>query len=140
MRRPTIRRATNAFAAWAYLLAIVLSNASHVHVHALGEASHATVGEGHCCAHDHGGEDLAADHHAGEHGDARKPCRAPLADDDDCQICQFLGRPILAVTPFVLAENSERVVPVRTAAAPLVQSIVVVATQARAPPSVAFSI
>jgi hypothetical protein len=148
MRRPIIQRATNLFAAWAYLLAIVLSSASHVHVHALGEASHGEASEhvstGHCSAHDHDCDDHDSHHHAaphaGEDHDAARPCHAPLADDDDCQICQFLGRPILAVTPFALVENSECVVPVRTVTAPRVQPIVVVATQARAPPSVAPAI
>lgn len=151
LRRPRTHRATKLFAAWAYLLTIVFSNASHVHVHALGEASHAVV-IGHCHHHDcddQACEDQASDHHAADpHAfahddtdhDAAKPCHAPLADDDDCQICQFLGRPILAVTPFELVENSEHVVPLRTVSAPRVQPIVVVATQARAPPIVAPSI
>ena len=64
----------------------------------------------------------------------------PTPHDDDCNICQFLGRPILAVTPFELAETSEHVVPLPADAMPDVQPIVVVATQARAPPGAAFSI
>ncbi len=157
MRQQQVKRATSLLAAAVYLLAIVLSSLSHVHVHALGDDSHGAgrseycAGHGeHCAEHandcDHADADhLAADHH--EDGDdatqqaSRTPAgHSPLSHDDECNICQFLGRPILAVTPFALAETSEHVVPLPAEAMPDLQPIVVVATQARAPPGAAFSI
>ncbi|HEY4310969.1 MAG TPA: hypothetical protein VGN12_16075 [Pirellulales bacterium] len=156
MRRQQFRSATSLFAAAAYLLAIALSSLSHVHVHPLADGSHETAVADHCGAHNHDGDhhcdhdqgiaidsvavdsdavDWAADGH-----DSHDAGHSPLAHDDDCNICQFLGRPILAVTPFALSETSEPVSPLPTAAAPEAQPIVVVATQARAPPRAAHSI
>jgi hypothetical protein len=146
MRRQQFRSATSLFAAAAYLLAIALSSLSHVHVHPLADGSHETAVTDHCGAHGHDGDHhcdhdqgIATDGDADDH-DSHDAGHSPLAHDDDCNICQFLGRPILAVTPFALAETSEPVSPLPTVAAPEVQPIVVVATQARAPPHAAHSI
>ena len=161
MRYQQLKRATTLLAAAVYLLAIALSSLTHVHMHALGDASHGEGASEHCAgyAHDHDHADvdhLAGDHHEDE-GDAPQSLgirrlgqqgtrrtapsgHTPLAHEDDCHICQFLGRPILAVTPFALEETSEHVVPLPAEAMPDVQPIVVVATQARAPPVAAFSI
>jgi hypothetical protein len=145
MRRQQFQSATSLFAAAAYLLAIALSSLSHVHVHPLADGSHETAVAEHCGAHGHDG-DHHCDHQPGNAAecddghDSHDAGHSPLAHDDDCSICQFLGRPILAVTPFTVAETSEPVSPLPTAAAPEVQPIVVVATQARAPPGAAHSI
>jgi hypothetical protein len=150
MRHQPIKRATSLLAAAVYLLAIALSSLSHVHVHALGDGSRGAGHSDHCAGHAHDCEHADADHLAGDHhedgDDATQPAshtpagHSPTAHDDDCNICQFLGRPILAVTPFALAETSEHVVPLPADAMPDLQPIVVVATQARAPPGAAISI
>jgi hypothetical protein len=149
MRYQQIKRATSLLAAAVYLLAIALSSLSHVHVHALGDASHGSAHSDHCAGHAHAGDhadadqlavDNDCDHHDADDDAAQPAGHSPTSHEDDCNICQFLGRPILAVTPFELAETSEHVVPVPADAMPDVQPIVVVATQARAPPGAASSI
>jgi hypothetical protein len=138
MVRHRIERMTRLLSATAYLLALVASNLPHVHVHALAEA-----GPNHSCAtaigddlahHDHSGDDDAT-----VEGRCHEPADVP-ASDDDCNICRFLGRPILLVRPFELAEISEQVIPLPAMRAPAVQPIILVVMQARAPPYVALSI
>jgi hypothetical protein len=147
MRRSQSKRTTSLWAAAVYLLAIALSSVSHVHVHALADGGHeecATACATLCgsATHDHdhdhdAAEDVAHDEQ-GVHDEyaSHEPAETP-AHDDDCNICQFLGRPLLAVTPFAVAETSEHVVPLPAARVPVVRPIVVVVTHARAPPHVA---
>ncbi len=122
----------------AYLLALVASNLSHDHVHALAEADPA-----HACATadgdnvDHRGH--GDDHDATLAGRCHEPAGVPTSDDD-CSICRFLGRPIQLVTLCELPEVSGQVTPLASSQAPAVELVVLVVTQARAPPCVAQSV
>ncbi len=137
MLRPHHQRTIGLLAVAGYLLALVVSNLSHVHVHALGDA-----GRVHACSahgeaeHDHD-HDRCASHEVALTEDSSHEHGEVPAADDDCNICRFLGRPILLVKPFELAEISAPVTPLLAMQAPAVQPIVVIETHARAPPAAA---
>lgn len=138
MFRPHHQRTIGLLAVAGYLLALVVSNLTHVHLHALGDA-----GRVHVCSTAHGKAEHDDHHHdhdrcaahdvtlteASSHEHGELP-----AGDDDCNICRFLGRPILLVKPFELAEVSAPVTALLAMQAPAVQPIVVIDTHARAPP------
>jgi hypothetical protein len=140
MPRQPLQRATTLLAAAAYLLALVASNLSHVHVHPLVDAefdacSQATTTEGFArCVQD---ADRNADPDGTVHDAHHGSGEAPASHHDDCNICRFLGRPILLVKPFELTDASEPVVSLPALGEPALRPVIVVVTHARAPPNAA---
>jgi hypothetical protein len=138
MLRRRLHRTTSLLGAAAYLLALIASNASHVHTHALGDGpdSCGTASSHHESAHH--------DHDCHDEGTLAGLCHSPVdvptSDEENCNICQFLGRPILLVEPFELTEASEPVVPLPALEEPAVRPILLVVTHARAPPYAAQAI
>lgn len=140
MRRLRASRLTNWFAAVAYALAIVASSVSHVHFHALADSATECVtrlahhhGD---CDHEHDSEH-DSDHPLAGHEGTSTGHEAPTGHDDDCNICRFLSRPVLQVTPFEIDESRERVAPVAAVSLPEIRPTVLCVAQARAPPTAA---